>query len=299
MKKSLFLYLLSGSLLTVGLGGCSLDIKKTEEPTEPQSLRIEPRIAGRTEIVRQSSAGEEVEKKIFQTGDIITVAVSQEGQLATSFEYTVGAGELSWEDLQLPDGTRAVEFAGCYPVCGEDSRSFVFDLMKTDKPDLLLASVQKVVVGSEEPVSMTFNHAMHCLVLRYEASSDDSVDPEQITTRCDAITSCEVDLTKGQIAAVLDDRRGEREQVGSVAAFLLVPQAPGEVELTTSVGEKVIETRLSDLIAQNGLSLDLLESGKSLTLTVAVEDEQLVVVDAEIGGWKDQGSVDSEMFLGK
>lgn len=139
-----------------------------------------------------------------------------------------------WRDLDFVEEGKTVNFVACYPPQVLDGDRFDFTVGQNSASDLLLASAVQAHVGEEQPVVLTFRHAMHRLVVNFTIK-DSSIGAESIKTRCTAYSSCEVRLTTGSLT------RGEEKETysmdGPEATFLLLPQATQDVVLEVEVGK--------------------------------------------------------------
>lgn len=234
----------------------------------------------------------------FSDGDIFTVTVSGSGFASFGRNCTVGATELMWQDLGLPENVEDVYFSGCYPVqeVAVDG-IFTFTVSPTEETDLLLAGKTNVKKGSGTAVNLAFKHALHKLAIIYV--SDDFTDEQlaQVSTSVKALSSCTVDQTKGLI---LDGTASGLSEVGvrqgnKVLCFI-VPQEKDNITLDVSLGTMKRTLNIPDY-AQNGSSVSMLEGGKCLTVQINISSDDIELEGVQIGRWEYQGSVDGEIEL--
>ena len=268
----------------VGLSACS---KENPTETDPPKLEIRADIAAMTKAPQLNEDG----SGAFASGDAFTVLSHHPISEATStFDYQVGATEMYWQNLNLPSDQGTVDFFACYPTQSLADGSFDFDLEQVENPDLLLASTQSVKIGTES-VAMTFQHAMHRLVVRF--STDPSyASAADIQTICTAKSTCRVNLRDGSIDNS-STRKASFTSYGQTATFLIVPQKSSDVSLTIHVGSDIKTIQLSDLLP----SIDQLETGKQLSVSLSVKEGKVELEGAMIEGWGDQGSIDGSIIM--
>ena len=223
MKRMMYV----GALVALLAGsGCS-----KENPVPEPTFEIRANIASVTKAPQLNEDG----SGNFVSGDSFTVlshhAISQ---TTSTFEYQVGTTQMYWRNLQLPSYEGSVDFYACYPKQTLSEGSFDFDLEQAENPDLLLATISAVKIGTES-VAMTFQHAMHRLVIHF--TTDDSyVSADDIHTTCTAKSTCRVNLREGSIDNSASQKASFTAQ-GQTATFVLVPQSCADVTLTIQAGK--------------------------------------------------------------
>lgn len=234
----------------------------------------------------------------FSDGDVFTVTVSGSGFTGLGRNYTVGATELMWKDLDLPEDVEDVYFSGCYPVQETAVDGiFTFTVSPTEETELLLAGAVNVKKDSDTAVNLTFRHALHRLVVIYV--SDDLTDEQlmQVSTSVKALSSCTVDRAKG---IILDGTASGLSEVGirqgSRVSCFIIPQEKDNITLDVSVGTMTRTLGIPDY-AQDGDPVAMLEGGKSLTVQINVSSDEIKLDGVQIGGWEHQGSVDGDIEL--
>ena len=281
MKKCLYGWAVIGLL---GLSACS-----KEMPAESDFLKLEIRtdIAAVTKAPQLNDDG----SGAFVSGDAFTVLSHHPlTETASTFDYHVGTTEMYWQNLHLPSEQGTVNFFACYPTQSLADGSFDFDLTQAENPDLLLASTQSVKIGTES-VAMTFQHVMHRLVVRF--STDPSyASAEDIQTVCTAKSTCRVNLREGSIDNS-SSQKASFTSYGQTATFLIVPQQSSDVTLTVHVGQDTKTIQLSDLLP----SIDQLQTGKQLSVSLAVKEGKVELEGAMIEGWGNQGSIDGSIIM--
>lgn len=172
----------------------------------------------------------------FVSGDMFRLTVSGEGFDDISEIYTVGETELFWSDLELPDNSGTVYFSGCYPdqdaVSDGSSR---FDMPADGETDLLLAKAVPVAYQASA-VELKFSHAFHRLAIEYvsDGTYSDS-DLSQVATSVNAMSSCTVDLRKGEVESGSAARPARyMEKKGNSVSYMLIPQQKDDVTVEVS-----------------------------------------------------------------
>lgn len=270
----------------VGLvsGGCN----KTEVIPGDKPIRIQTEIEALTRAPQLDEDG----SGQFAANDCFTLFACDESRRSVAFDYTVGATTLRWRDLEMDDA-RAVNFSACYPKQASlETGRFVFDLEKTEEKDLLLAERSGVAPGSDMPVTLKFRHAMHRLAFVFTPDEDFDLKVDDIETFCTAKSVCTVDLTDNSLT-VDDSETATFSAHGKTAAFLIVPQHPGDVQLEIRLGSITKRCSLDELVAGQ----DELSGGKQLTVRLTVKNGEITFEDFVIEGWGDQGSVDGEIIM--
>lgn len=230
---------------------------------------------------------------VFTDGDCMKLVISGGEKLYANSDYTIGTTQLYWRNVDMDEAVERVTFSACYPLQESTSGCFVFDLSKTDEPDLLLARTEQVEVGTELPVMMAFKHALCKLSVNYTVDdSFTSVDKETIQTKCLAVSGCEVNLLAGTLDHT-DFPKAQFTAQGSKIVFLLIPQEVTEIGFEVQLGDVSCHTSLGELIGKN-LSL---ESGKEVTLNLTLKEGRLELGGFTIEGWGDQGSFDQDVIM--
>ena len=124
-----------------------------------------------------------------------------------------------------------------------------------------------------------------------------STDPsyasaEDIQTVCTAKSTCRVNLREGSIDNS-SSQKASFTSYGQTATFLIVPQQSSDVTLTVHVGQDTKTIQLSDLLP----SIDQLQTGKQLSVSLAVKEGKVELEGAMIEGWGNQGSIDGSIIM--
>ncbi|HJA98172.1 MAG TPA: fimbrillin family protein [Candidatus Alistipes avicola] len=275
MKKAYFA--LMAMLL---MGGCSKDkvTSTTDKKISIQTTIEEPANIGSPSLNEDGSGN-------FAPGDTFSLLVFAPDASASQCNYQIGQTTLLWNDLQLNSDAQTVTFSACYPIQALNEGKFAFDLKTAEEKDLLWAYKSGITVGTEAPITLTFKHAMHRLVVRFTEDSEIAVD--QIQTNCTAKSSCTVDLMTGTLDNSSSDKATFTEN-GDEAVFLIVPQQPADVSLEVTAGASSKTFSLGDLASQ----YEELEGGKQLTVNLTIKEGKITIDGFSIEGWGDQGTID-------
>ena len=220
------------------------------------------------------------------------LTVSGEGFDDISEIYTVGETELFWSDLELPDNSGTVYFSGCYPDQDAVSDgSFRFDMPADGETDLLLAKAVPVAYQASV-VELKFSHAFHRLAIEYvsDGTYSDS-DLSQVATSVNAMSSCTVDLRKGEVESGSAARPARyMEKKGNSVSYMLIPQQKDDVTVEVSFQGMKKTFTLPDTTG-DGQALSQLEGGKMLTVRLEISSDGIRMDGGEIIGWESQGTV--------
>ena len=232
----------------------------------------------------------------FIGGDVFRLTVSGEGFDDIRKNYTVGETELSWSDLELPANPGTVYFSGCYPAQNAVSgSSFLFDMPEDSETDLLLAKAVPVEYPAGT-VDLAFSHAFHRLSVKYvsDGTYSDS-DLSQVTTAVNAMSSCTVDLNKGEVVSGSASRQARyMEKTGSSVSYMLIPQQKDNVTVEVSFRDMEKTFNLPDT-TEDGQALGLLEGGKMLSVQLVISSDGIRMDGVQIIGWESQGTVNGDI----
>ena len=181
------------------------------------------------------------------------------------------------------------DFQWITPKANADG-SFTFDLKSAEDKDLLWASARDIEAYTEKPVTLTFKHVMHRLIVNI--STDPETGAQDINTQCTAKYKCDVDLAAG----TFDNSATGKETfsaTGQKAVFTLVPQPVSEVSLSITVGDRQKTLPLEEIVKGH----ENLESGMQLTVNITVKNGNIQVDGTTIEGWGDQGTIDGEIIM--
>ena len=288
---------------TLALAGCS----KNDEPDGPTraAVNIRTSIGGTTDAgnfgsraaISADGSGN------FEAGDVLGlyVTVGATAKLANS-AYTVGSTALWWDELSM---TAPVAFAAYYPKAEAitDPAAYIFNAATATNPDLLLAT--PVTASKGEDVALAFRHAMHRLTVNL--STD--IDGWDITTAQVSLAgmnaSATVDITAGTVtlgeADATDGDYGTK--TGASTTFVLAPQkvtADADwIQITMDGEQYVYKVPASITLPGGGTApLTALESGKTLTLNLALTRDGVTLTTGDIAAWDTQGTINGEINIG-
>lgn len=286
MKKIKYIWI----IVMMGMIGssCTNELEKEKDG----KINLQTKVQGVQKISRTPQLGEDG-SGVFTEGDQIKLLVFRKSEQMSAFDYTIGETQLYWREVGVGESDGNVIFSACYPPQEIVDGTFVFDLNQAPYKDLLWARTENVVVGTEKPVMMNFQHALSKLVVKYTIeSSFASIQEKEIRTSCSAVSGCTVNLREKTL-----DRSSFSNTVftaqGGEVEFLLVPQETAEIGLTVAAGELSYQTSLDSLIGKNVA----LESGKKMTLNLTLKEGRLELEGFTIEGWGDQGSFDQDIIM--
>lgn len=231
----------------------------------------------------------------FRTGDTFTLTVSSNGK-SVQKDYTVGSTTLYWQGLGI-EGDK-VTFAGCYPNHGgADASTFEFDVRSALDADLLLALAVEAEKGAKS-VTIPFRHAMHKLVVKYVADDTYATGTlSGISTTLRAHTVCTVDMAKGAVAERSAKTPADyTAKSGENVSWLVVPQNRDGVKLTVTLDGQSREFTLPERTTE-GQPLTTLDGGKTLSITLRVSKNGIILEGTTIGKWEEQGTIDDEIEI--
>ena len=282
MKKAY--YLLIATVLTT-LSACS----SSDEPAITTDKKINLTTSIEKEAIVKSPVLDETGKGQFSNGDTFTLLVANSEGKYNNFDFTVGATELYWKNVNIANSGN-VSFAACYPKQEVVDDKFTFDLSKTSDKDLLLAQTTGVATESENPVNLSFKHAMHNLKVVFTADSD--IDADAILTKCTAKSSCEVNLLDGSLNTA-GSATADFTEKGKEVNFLIVPQATADVTLEVTAGNASTTISIASLKPE----LTELKSGMQLRVELTVKNGKIEIGNITIEGWENQGTIGGEIIL--
>lgn len=290
MKKGMNLKIAYLVFVAVAMGVCwGCSSKKTEgQPAADAKIGIRTTIVDRSEM--RSPSLDSNGSGSFADGDHFSLLVSDGAEGLLDFDYESGVTQLYWKDVRFASSPEKVHFAACYPKRDLSGRQFTFDLVTEADKDLLLARTADVPVGTSSPVSLTFRHAMHRLVVTFTDESD--VNTESIQTVCTARSACTVDLLDGTLKAD-EGRKGSFSARGKSVSFLLVPQKISDVEFELRFDDQTCRALLSDYAGSH----DELLGGMQLHVELTLRNGRVEIGKTVIEGWGDQGTIDGEIIL--
>lgn len=278
-------------MLTAAIAATLSCNKKENTGTPSEGNRIDLRTSIAATGTVKSPSMDDSGAGNFNNGDTFSLFITNEDGMSSRFSYTVGESEIYWDDVTSATGSGSLVFSACYPAQDTDSGVFTFDLAGAAVKDLLTARTADVEQGTENPVNLTFGHAMHRLNIVFKAETPET-DTDNISTKCTALSSCEVNLPEGTID-ISNAGKSDFTGTGDNPAFILVPQSTSEVSLEITIGSRTSSFVLSELKPE----IKNLESGMQLTVEFNVKNDTVTLGSMTIEGWGDQGTIEGEIIL--
>ena len=292
MRKNYFYALMAVAL---ALTACSKDVPEKDKLPSGNTITILANVAPQSRAPQLATDG----SGNFSKGDVLSLFVGGNGISTVAIDFAYDSEVLTWGKLGLAENVKQVTFASCYPkqMVGEEG-TFEFNSLQTSEADLLLAPAKTVAVGTAEPVSMTFVHALHHLILTFEPGNGYTADDlRELSLTLHAKTTCVVDAAKGSIESV-KNITGDYISTGVSASFYLVPQTTDGITLDVRVNGETKRILLDELLRQLGHSQSELEGGKCCSLTLKIGRDSISVSGGSIGAWEDQVTADGEVVIG-
>ena len=288
---------------TLALAGCS----KNDEPDEPTraAVNIRTSIGGTTDagsFGSRAAIGADGSGN-FEAGDVLGLyaTAGTTAKLANS-AYTVGSTALWWDELSMTD---PVAFAAYYPKAEAitDPAATIFNAATATNKDLLLAT--PVTASKGEDVALAFRHAMH----RLTVSLSTDIDGWNLATAQVSLAgmnaSATVNITAGTVtpgeADATDGDYGTK--TGASTTFVVAPQkvtADADwIQITMDGKQYVYKVPASITLPGGGTApLTALESGKTLTLNLALTRSSVTLTCGYIAAWDTQATIDGEINIG-
>lgn len=288
MKLGLFL---SACLSVMVLGACSEDVVENK----PAEFRIISSVhATRAPQLDANGAGK------FNDDDQNSVFIhTSDNNLLKNFTYVYGKNYF-WEDFRLPQEVKQCEVSACYPVVTTDTpENFAWDIEKqSNMPDFLMAAPVSADTQSSSPVVLTFSHALHQLrvILKPETESitEEMLSKAEISCR-NLYPVANLNLLQGKPVSASGDRTS-LSRTGKEVSFIIPEQPVENMEIVIRLKDREKVFQLSSCTI-NGQPLTRLEYGKSFTLNIGVNEENVFIIGQEISGWEDQGSADNTIII--
>ena len=288
---------------TLALAGCS----KNDEPDEPTraAVNIRTSIGGTTDagsFGSRAAIGADGSGN-FEAGDVLGLyaTAGTTAKLANS-AYTVGSTALWWDELSMTD---PVAFAAYYPKAEAitDPAATIFNAATATNKDLLLAT--PVTASKGEDVALAFRHAMHRLTVNLSTDIDGWNLATAQVSLAGMNASATVNLTAGTVtpgeADATDGDYGTK--TGASTTFVVAPQkvtADADwIQITMDGKQYVYKVPASITLPGGGTApLTALESGKTLTLNLALTRSSVTLTCGDIAAWDTQATIDGEINIG-
>ena len=288
---------------TLALAGCS----KNDEPDEPTraAVNIRTSIGGTTDagsFGSRAAIGADGSGN-FEAGDVLGLyaTAGTTAKLANS-AYTVGSTALWWDELSMTD---PVAFAAYYPKAEAitDPAATIFNAATATNKDLLLAT--PVTASKGEDVALAFRHAMHRLTVNLSPDIDGWNLATAQVSLAGMNASATVNITAGTVtpgeADATDGDYGTK--TGASTTFVVAPQkvtADADwIQITMDGKQYVYKVPASITLPGGGTApLTALESGKTLTLNLALTRSSVTLTCGDIAAWDTQATIDGEINIG-
>lgn len=288
---------------TLALAGCS----KNDEPDEPTraAVNIRTSIGGTTDagsFGSRAAIGADGSGN-FEAGDVLGLyaTAGTTAKLANS-AYTVGSTALWWDELSMTD---PVAFAAYYPKAEAitDPAATIFNATTATNKDLLLAT--PVTASKGEDVALAFRHAMHRLTVNLSTDIDGWNLATAQVSLAGMNASATVNITAGTVtpgeADATDGDYGTK--TGASTTFVVAPQkvtADADwIQITMDGKQYVYKVPASITLPGGGTApLTALESGKTLTLNLALTRSSVTLTCGDIAAWDTQATIDGEINIG-
>ena len=305
MKATRHLFVAIG-LAALALTACNNDDDASADDLQTGQVDIRTTIcadagsSGTRTIIANDGSG------TFEDDDELGLyaTVGTEAKLANS-SYKVGDA-LYWGDLSL---TEAVTFAAYYPRVDAiaDPSAYTFDAATATATynDLLVAT--PVSASKGETVPLNFRHAMHRLVVNLTTDVDgwDATTAEVSLTGMNAAATVNIltgTVTPGE-ASEADGTYTAVRKEGATTEYIVAPQkvAAGADWMTIEISGKQYTYKMPEsYTAPDGtvFQLTTLESGKTLTLNLALTRSGVTLTCGDSAAWDTQGTINGEINIG-
>lgn len=287
-------------LAILALAGCQKNDDLGNSPSRPVQIIVA--IKGQTQTRAQINPDG---SGAFEDGDLLSLLYgNMEPRKILLTDYTIGTPKLYWEEvLNTTSGTAEHEYAfmAWYP-------KFVLEDLEKGKADydvagakddthrdLLMTKAVKVNYG--EPVTLTFQHVMHRLVIKLKSHNHTA---EQLQTAKVQLknfkTHAHVIFGDGAKEAKASSPGTSAYPVarGANTSFIVAPQdlTTGEEMLRIEVGGKTFVYKVpAKFTGSTDSSPCRLQGGKTLTLNLSIGSNGEVTLETDgISAWGDGGS---------
>lgn len=291
MKKNCFYVLAAAAWMAVS---CTTNEIPTQSISD-QTITIVANVSPHSRAPQLNSDG----SGSLVKGDVMTLCMAKSDADNISIDYAYQKETITWGGLNLPESTRQIKMAACYPrqVIASNGM-FEFNVLTAQEKDLLLSPAQTIEVGTSNAVNLNFKHALHRLDLTFTQGNGYSADDlKNLTLSLHAKNCCIVDAFEGKIYEVASEK-ATYTSTGTIASFYLVPQETSGITLDVTVDDQKKTLALSDLLNQLGEPQNDLKGGAKCTITLKVGREGIIVESGTIGAWEDQVTVDGDLIIG-
>lgn len=230
---------------------------------------------------------------VFDTGDGVSVYAWTGSATAVPADLVVGgvvntlgldgkwtpATPMLWADMVTPH-----YFLGIYPartVTDFTADPYTVDNTNYEQSDLLVARQLSGLTATQNPVSLTFDHAMAKLYVNMNFRNQWDAAPEVASCEATAAGSCTIDylaqtVTAGEQGAVALAAQDAAEGYARSFSGLMIPQTGFRTVTLTIGGQAYVYTHTEDIP---------LEAGKYTTLNLIVGRNKIEVGEVSINDW--------------
>ncbi len=290
--NKLNLFKLFISLPIVIMTGCNNNSDVLVEQQKPTFTLSEKILANsRAPQLNGNGAGK------FTDGDQNTVFLHSPEEKTTSyFTYTYGQTHY-WSSLPLNSKQTNINVSACYPTIETNSpEDFQWDITgKGENADLLFSKPVCIEKGTSTPIEQTFAHALHKLRVNFKSGSQAISEKqlENLIVQCQNVRSvAHLNLLEGK-ATKASGKTLILESRGAVTEFIIPAQSVQGIKLSIRLDDRIQEYDL----AQNITDITELESGKSFTLNITVNEKEFTISGQDISGWENQGEFNDSIII--
>lgn len=236
----------------------------------------------------------------FVKGDVNTLFFHNgEQQLLSAFDYTYGSFYY-WADVQLPHGVTDCLVSACYPqVVTKTPEHFEWNVLEAQPTaDILVAAPTRVTAYASPTIRLSFSHLLHQLAVELQPG-DESVSADVLSQ---AVVECRgfqpvavLNLLEGRTLSATGHTATLTRQ-GDATRFMIPAQPAGVIEVVVKLEGRSATFKLAES-QLNGMNLQQLESGKTLTLKIKVNKNSFTIVGQNISGWGSQGEFDDSIMI--
>ena len=288
------------SLAALGLiaAACSSD-ESAPAQQEAKYITIEATIGNMTRATTTGNAS------VFEAGDGVTLyawtgsatAVPADkvvngvvNTLGTDGKWTP-ATQMLWSDMVTPH-----YFLGIYPartVSDFTADPYTLDPANYEASDLLVARQTSGLTATQNPVSLTFDHAMAKLYVNMNFRNQWDAAPEVASCEATAAKSCTIDyLAKtyaaGEQDAVALTAKDAAEGYARSFSGLMIPQTGFRTVTLTIGGQAYVYTHAEDIP---------LEAGKYTIVNLIVGRNKIELGEVSINDWTEGTTISGGQAL--
>lgn len=225
----------------------------------------------------------------LDTGDAISLHILNNTTQVfyTNLDYKVGVSKLYWDDIILNTGEGSFDFIAFYPnIDPIDVDQNGFNVAEAVNPDLLSAFDPDVSKG--ETVNLIFKHIMHRLEVKITSNYYNSTELKGANVSLQGLKSDaavdkntgEVDINSATGTSLYGAKNGEK------SIFIVAPQklSAGADLLKIEIANKTFTYKVPS-------SVTSLESGKTLTINISINKDQLTITGQDIAQWGSQDTI--------